>query len=170
MKSTYSKILIATGLALVFLTVSQTAAAKVEIKLQEPEKFRDIEVSNHTKKRSIDSLTKDMTKLFERLAGRHLSDKQNLVVEITEVDLAGRVEHMVGPNHDDLRVVRDNDYFKLYFNYKLLSQDGSVIKQGKAKLKNFLSHTPDMRRKSNRTTADHFERELNKWFNKELKK
>ena len=169
MKSTYSKILVTAGIVFVFLTVSQTAAAKVEIKLSNPEKFKDIEVTNQARKRSIDSLSKDMTRLFERLVKKHLSDDKNLLVELTEVDLAGRVEHMVGPNHEDLRIIRDNDSYRLSFNYKLMDKEGNAIRQGEAKLKSFLSRSPDMRRKLNRTTTDHFERELDRWFKTEFK-
>ena len=163
MKLSYSKLLLATGLGIVLFAVSQTAAASVEIKLIEPEKYRDIEQVGFNKKNSIEVVDKDIQHFFSRVAGQFIPESSKLLIEVTDIDLPGRVEFMVGPNNQHLRILRNNDPFKLSFKYKLVDKTGTVIKEGEEKLRDYFNRSSATRLKKTKTFA-HFDRKIRRWF------
>ena len=163
MKSSHAKLLFLTGLVIVLMTVSHTAAASVEVKLIKPEKYRDIEQAGFSQKKSIEVINKDVQKFFDSVATSYIPESNKLLIEVTDIDLPGRVEYMVGPNFENIRILRSDDIFKLYFNYKLIDKNGKVVKEGEEKLRDYFNQNTATRLKKIKTFA-HFNRKLSKWF------
>ena len=128
--------LIFTATALTQFTSVQ--AAEVEVKWSNPEKYSDIDAGNehkkHFKERTFKSFEKHFTKLAESLP-----ENQKLVLDITNVDLAGDVNH---GGMQRVRVVRDIFFPRMEFTYQLLDADSVIVKSESVSLKDlgFLMH------------------------------
>lgn len=68
-------------------------------------------------------------KIFSDLADKHLAPGQALKVNVTHIDLAGRIE----PAIHDIRVMRAVTWPRLRFSYEV-SDNGSVVTAGEADL------------------------------------
>ncbi len=142
---------------------SQSVIAKTEVKFSEPEKFRDVLVTGNSKARSLKLVNQDLNALFEQLSKDYISENETLSIEVTEIDLAGDIEPMVGPHHEDLRIIRDSDYYRLSFNFEVRNESGEIMQKGEKEIKNFVSQGIS-NRFSNDNTVSHFEKDLKKWF------
>lgn len=118
--------------------VSNAQAAEVEIKWSNPDKYSDIDAGEehrkHFKERTFKSFEKHFAKLAEKLP-----EEQKLVLEVTNIDLAGDVNH---GGIKRIRVVKDIFFPRMEFSYQLLNADNSVIKSEEVSLKDmgFLMH------------------------------
>ncbi|MCW8878917.1 MAG: DUF3016 domain-containing protein [Kangiellaceae bacterium] len=170
MKLTPIKPLIYGAVALVVLGFSQSAVASVEIKMIEPKKFRDVELSGKTKQRSIDTVKKDLKKLFTTVSKPYVGEKETLLIEVLDIDLPGYMDYVRGEGNRDIRIVKDNEPYRLKFRYQTKDSQGNVVKSGEKLIKQFMTRFP-LRIKQNRTgTVIYFEEDLEKWFEAEYSK
>lgn len=163
MKVTYLKTLISVSIFFISIFSVQLVSAKVEVKFNQPEKFRDILVTGSTKNKSIEIVHKELNRLFEELSEGYLSEQQTLLIDVTDIDLAGDIEYMVGPNHEDIRIIRYSDNYRLSFNYEVKNEKGEIKLKGEKEIKNFVSEGI-VNRLGNTNSVSHYERELKKWF------
>ncbi|TQV87484.1 DUF3016 domain-containing protein [Aliikangiella coralliicola] len=169
MKLNHPKILLLITVVAMFIGFSQSAAAGVEVKFVEPDKFRDIDLSGFSKKRSIEHVQKDLTKLFQELAKDYVGEKENLSIEVTNIDLAGYIDYMRGDGNRDIRIVRNTDIYKLYFRFESKNEAGATTKQGEKKIREFLTHRPSrLIKNSHGSTVNYFEDDIKKWFKEEF--
>jgi|GEM_PF-2718126 len=127
---------------LLMLGYMPSAFAKVEVKLVEPQKFHDYEISNYTKKKSRELLQKHFSRLFAKVSKDFIQESDVLMVDITDIDLAGYMEYFYGNMQRNVRIVKDNTRFRIKFDYKLTNAAGETLKEGKGEIRDFLDHRP----------------------------
>ena len=114
-----------TGLALL---ASSAAWAATEVHFTKPEQFTDLPFDT----RERDNVLTELSKHFEKL-GAALPAGQNLKIDITDVDLAGRENPSLRIGND-IRVMNGRvDWPRIRLHY-VLEQDGKVISSGDAAL------------------------------------
>lgn len=170
MKFSALKLAVCGALVLVVLGFSQSAAASVEIKMIEPKKFRDVELSGKTKQRSIEAVKKDLNKLFTDVSKSYVGEKETLLIEVLDIDLPGYLDYTRGQGHSDIRIVKDLDPYRIKFRYQTKDASGNVVKSGEKLIKQFLTRAPHHLQRNRRGTVVYFEKELEKWFEAEYAK
>jgi len=148
----------------VIVVFSNLLNAEVKIKLIEGKKFQDYQISGYSKTKSLDVLQKDLKELFTKTAKEYLKDDNNLEIDITNVDLPGIYHYSYGPTNKDLRIVDSSSSYKLYFDYRVLSSSGELLKEGSHKIRDFFDSALIVRKNRNRGTVGYYETELVKWF------
>ena len=83
-----------------------------------PEAFTDAGYARERPtERDLAALQRDLEAHFQKLAGRYLADGEMLVIEVLDVDLAGRFEPAARLH--DVRIVRDIDWPRMRLRYTL---------------------------------------------------
>ncbi len=143
-------------------SMSSVYAAMVKVEWVEPEKFRDIEPANGSKKRFQKRVMNTIEKHFQSLAEKLPKDTQ-LIINITDVDLAGDVH--LGNIHR-IRIVKEPYYPRIEMSYQLLYNDKTVRVSGETKLKdmNFMGGIHTALR--NNDFLNYEKIMLTTWFNK----
>ena len=146
-----------------FTVVSNAGAAEIEIEWFEPENYRDVKPASGGKssfqKRVFSELTEHLTELAAKLP-----ETQTLKIKVTDVDLAGDIRYMVGPNNQTLRVVDDLYFPRMEFSYQVLDSNQKVLKSGDENIKDMSFNSGIQRSKS--TESYHYEKQLlSDWFN-----
>jgi len=144
------------------------SSADIQLKFTDGKKFSDYELTGQTRTKSLETLERDLNKLLSKISADYLGEKQSLEIEVTNIDLPGIYHFSYGPQGQDMRVVRSNTPYKLYFNYILKDEAGKVIKNGESKIKEFYDSNIASRIKSNRGALSYYEKPLEKWFEKTL--
>ncbi|PCI72949.1 MAG: hypothetical protein COB38_02615 [Gammaproteobacteria bacterium] len=147
---------------------TQKSDLKAQVVLVDGKKFRDYELTNYSRSKSLQILEKDFNRVFTKLSSKYLKDGQSISISVTNLDLPGDLRFSVGPNHQDIRIVRDISPMKLYFNYKILAKDGSVVSVGEYKIKEFLHLSSHSKRLKHRGNLAYFMPLLEKWFKSEF--
>ncbi|NKF24572.1 DUF3016 domain-containing protein [Solimonas marina] len=107
----------------------------------------------------------EMTSVFQDLGAQYISAGEQLTLDVTDIDLAGR--YQPGPNAGDwTRVMTDADWPRMSLHYTL-TQDGKVLSQGDASISDmsYLSHAG--KRSNSSDDKFYYERTmLDRWFKK----
>ncbi len=126
------KFIISLITAFSFLVIQHSVlAATVEVTWKNPDKYRDVDPGNGSKKRFRESTFKDFEKHFTKLA-ESLPEDETLKIEVTDIDLAGDT-HIGGIKQ--LRIIKSLYFPKLTFSYQLIANDKSIVKSESVKLK-----------------------------------
>ncbi|MBA6119231.1 DUF3016 domain-containing protein [Pseudomonas sp. NC26] len=155
------------GAVLMALSVNSmaqgTPAAQVEVRFNHPEKFRDASLDSAGYERGADSyVMTTLTQYLQKLGLRYLQPGQQLVIDISDIDLAGRFE----PWHSrayDVRFMRDITWPSIDLSYTL-SQPGKPDQQAKERVsdKMYLSRPGRSASNSDRLYAE--KAMLDDWF------
>lgn len=114
----------------------QTQAAELDIRWENPERYRDVEASNSVSQSKYEQRVFDeLSSHFSLAAARQLPPGQQLNVVVHDVDLAGYVEYFIMPYNQGIRVVDDLYAPRLDFSWELRDEADQVIAQGEAELK-----------------------------------
>ncbi len=119
---------------------------RIDVQWVNPKKFTDIRPSNESRARFKKHVFAQLENHFEELS-MALPQGQSLEVNVINLDLAGRVEPgtFVGLSSgiNDIRILRNIDIPRIKFEYKLMSDNGAVIKNETVNLKdmNYLFHS-----------------------------
>lgn len=105
-------------------------AAEVNVTWKNPDKYRDIYAGNENNKRFRESTFKELEKHLLALA-EGLPKNQILEIEVTDVDLAGDVNHA---SSRQIRIIKDIYFPRFEFSFKLLTADGTTILAKKEKI------------------------------------
>lgn len=146
----------------------QLVSAETQIAFVDGKKFIDYELTNTSRNKSLEILKKDFNKVFTKLSLKYLKEGQSISVGVTNLDLAGYIVFNTGPNNQDIRIVDNTSPVRLYFNYKVLAEDGSVVSKGEHKIKEFLYLSSSSNRLKRRGNLSHFIPLLDKWFKSEF--
>jgi len=151
-------------MALSFNSMAQgTSPAQVEVRFDHPEKFRDASLDSTGYERGADDyVMKTLTQYLQTLGQRYLQPGQQLVIDIRDIDLAGRFE----PWHSrayDVRFMRDITWPTIDLSYTL-SQPGKPDQQAQERVsdKMYLSRPGRMASSNDRLFAE--KAMLNDWF------
>jgi hypothetical protein len=110
------------------LLLAGTASAAVSVTYVKPEQFRDVPFDNAERDRILKALSDHFVKL-----GKTLPADEDLTIEVTDVDLAGR-EVPSRRSGDQLRIVNGGaDWPAMQLRYTLASH-GQVIASGDERL------------------------------------
>ena len=152
--------------SLIFMTAGaiSTASATVKLTLIDGKKFIDYEVTDMTKNKSLQTIQKDLSKLFAKVSAQYLADNETMEVDITNIDLPGIFHFAFRYRNTDIRIVDSNTPFKLYFSYRIKNSEGKIVKQGEHKIKEFSDSGIASRQHNNLGTVSYYERPLKKWF------
>lgn len=149
-------------IALVILVLwTEVEAAEVEVKWSNPDKYSDIDAGEAHRKHFKERTFKSFEKHFAELAAT-LPEQQKLILDITDVDLAGDVNF---GGMKRIRVIKSIYFPRINFNYQLLNADNTVIKGEEVSLKDmgFISHTSLRYRNE---TLNYEKEMLDDWFKK----
>ena len=108
------------------------ADAETVVSFMHPERFTDASLDGgHGLELEQPALT-GIARYLESLGGRYLGSHQSLVIEVTNVDLAGQFEPWRKLDYD-VRVMRDIYPPRIALRYKL-TEDGQLMAAGEAKI------------------------------------
>lgn len=145
------------ALAAMLLMVAGAAAAGATVTYKEPEHFSDVPYAPWERER----LLKALTAHFDVLAAR-LPPGQTLAVEVTDLDLAGRIYPHRFNAPIDLRVLNGGaDWPHMTLRYTI-SEGGKVLKTGEERLAN-MSYLQRQNRYRN-DTLKYEKQMLDDWF------
>ncbi|WP_077035453.1 DUF3016 domain-containing protein [Pelomonas sp. KK5] len=134
------------------------ASATVEVRFVNPEQFSDIKDANF---RRQDDYLEGLQQHFQKMGEKMLPGK-DLKIEITDVDLAGRIEprrHGI----DMIRILRDMaDSPMIQLRY-VVSQNGTELKRGEARLWDG-AYLTGINRYSDGDPLRYDKRMIDKWF------
>jgi len=133
------------------------ASAEVTVNYVESDKFSDLPFSPWEREGVLKQLSEHFAKLGERLP-----QGQDLAIEVTDIDLAGR-EYPYARSGRDLRVMKGMaDWPTMKLRYSL-TQDGKVLKGGEARLSD-MSYQQRISRFSDSDGLRYEKRMIDDWF------
>jgi hypothetical protein len=151
-------------MALSFNSMAQgTPPAQVEVRFDHPEKFRDASLDGPGYERGADPyVMKSLTEYLQKLGQRYLKPDQQLVIDIRDIDLAGRYEPWRSQAYD-VRFMRDITWPTIELSYTL-TQPGKPDQQAQERVsdKMYLSRPGRVAHDSDRLYAE--KAMLDDWF------
>ena len=107
-----------------------------------------------------------MRKHTEKRAARYVQDGQTLLIEFTDIDLAGDHLPNIDPSLYDVRTVTGLYPPRIKLNYSLRNAAGTVLKSGQADLRDLGFDASSPGRSSDALRYE--KRMLDKWLRKEF--
>lgn len=143
------------------LIVAGSAAADTTVTYVKPESFYDLPFATWER----DDVLAQVTDHFIKL-GKTLPPGQNLHIEVTDFDPAGRLYPSRG-NGREIRVVKGMaDWPRMDLSYTI-EQDGKVIKSGKAELSD-MNYQQNFNRYFDTEPLRYEKRMIDVWFDKNI--
>ncbi|MBQ5948226.1 DUF3016 domain-containing protein [Massilia sp. ST3] len=137
------------------------ASAGVTVKYIEPDKFSDLPFAPWEREDVLRELTDYFTKL-----GKSLPQGQDLALEVTDIDLAGR-EYPNSRAARDLRVLKGMADWPIITLRYTLTENGQVLKSGDAKLAD-MSYLQRINRHWDSEPLRYEKRMIDEWFAKTI--
>lgn len=137
MKTTRLLMLSSLGLAaVVALRAADEAkpAARTQVIFFEAEGFTDVRDTLMSTERGREAILDQLKTYLQERAKYYVPEGQNLIITITDVDLAGDFEPARSARWQDVRIVKDIYPPRIDLSFKLTAADGTVLKQGEHKL------------------------------------
>ncbi|MCC5878460.1 MAG: DUF3016 domain-containing protein [Idiomarina sp.] len=140
-------------------------SAELKIEFHEPERFSDIEPARENRERFRERTLEGFEQIFTELA-ETLPDDQVLNIRVTNIDLAGYVDHVQRDGGlQPMRVVRQSEAPMISFEYSLVDADGNVLQEGEERLRG--RGVAEQLRRGTRAEYDHLRMEkemIERWF------
>jgi len=151
------------------LAFSFTAlAGTAEVSFKDVDSYTDIRPADGLRDRYEQKIMDKLTEHFQSLAEK-LPEDQKLEITVTDVDLTGRLEPTFGRSSSNyVRIVREIDFPRMEFNYRLLDKSGEAIKEGQAHVKNMRFNYDSLASRVRRNDLYFEEEMLTQWFEKNL--
>ncbi|RUO24105.1 DUF3016 domain-containing protein [Aliidiomarina minuta] len=110
-------------------------SAELDLTWENPESYTDLQEADEHRNRFRERTLNALESKFNQLA-EWLPEDQVLVIKVTDVDLAGRVEPMrTGAGLQRVRVIRSLHQPRMSLEYQLQASDGSVLEEGTESLR-----------------------------------
>src|SRR5258708_10431694 len=106
-------------------------AARVEVNFFEPQNYADAKTDSFDTDRGRDQVLAQLKEHILLTAPRYLAQGQHLVINVTNVDLAGEFEPWRGVGFDNTRTVGEIFPPRLTLEFLLLDSAGNVLDAGK---------------------------------------
>lgn len=160
---------IKSGAAIISLLIAgAVTAGEVKVEYIDYKKFTDMKPANEARGSYEKRTMASFDKIFAELA-QQLPDGYHWNVQVTDIDLAGDVNHMFTQSGQQIRVIKDLFIPRINFSYTLLDQNKRVVLEEKdLKLKDMGFMTRSSSSRSDRA----FEYEkimLERWFKDHMK-
>jgi hypothetical protein len=138
-----------------------SASAGVTVNYIESDKFADMPFAPWEREEVLRDLTDYFTKL-----GARLPQGQDLAIEVTDIDLAGR-EYPNARGGRELRILKGGaDWPVINLRYSL-SQNGQVLKAGEAKLSD-MNYLHRIHRYNDNDSLRYEKRMIEEWFDQAI--
>ncbi|MCF6193766.1 MAG: DUF3016 domain-containing protein [Kangiellaceae bacterium] len=151
-------------LVCVFIPFSIPAISSVSITFENSNKFTDYELTGESRKKSLKILKNDFHKLFNLLAKNYIAEDDEMEISITNIDLAGTIRFNQSSAGQNVRVIKDNNFIRLHFNYRVRDNNGELLKEGQYKLKEITRSSNSKISNSRFGKIRHFVKPLKSWF------
>jgi hypothetical protein len=109
--------------------------ARTEVIFLHPEKFSDVRDASMGSDKGRDGILEQLKNYIVQRTKTYVPAGQQLIITVTDVDLAGDFEPWRGPEMTDVRVVKDIYPPKIDLEYTLTGPGGKVVKTGKRQLR-----------------------------------
>lgn len=116
------------------LLSAQALAGTAEVTWQKVEDYRDIRAVNESQSRFETKVTETLTAHWNELAAQLPADHK-LLITVTDLDLAGRVEPAFGTSLNYVRVLDRIDYPMIEFTFSYQDAAGNELKAGSERLR-----------------------------------
>jgi len=160
MKSLIGKTALAAAATLLALTAG-AASAGVTVNYVDSDKFSDLPFAPWERKEVLDELAGFFSEL-----GKALPPGQDLTVEVTDIDLAGR-EYPNTRSGRDLRVLKGGADWPIMELRYTLTANGQVVKSGQEKLTD-MNYLNRINRLTDGDRLRYEKRMVEDWFNKTI--
>ncbi|QOY95073.1 DUF3016 domain-containing protein [Massilia sp. UMI-21] len=147
--------------AVLALGAAGAASAGVTVNYVESDKFADLPFVPWERKEVLDELARYFAEL-----GKSLPAGQDLTVDVTDIDLAGR-EYPTSHGTRDLRVLQGGADWPIIELRYTLSANGQVLDSGKARLSD-MNYLNQINRLTDNDTLRYEKRMIEAWFNKTI--
>jgi len=127
-------------------------------------KYRDIDSGDQNSARFNKSIFDSLNKHFINLANT-LPEGQTLTIEVTDLDLAGRVDF--GAMHQ-IRIVKEAYMPRITFTYQLVDTDKKIISEDSVKLRDSSFFMRSVSKYRNHESLRYEKNMLDKWFYKQF--
>lgn len=113
-----------------------TATANVTVTYDHPENFAEtIKERSLSPGSASDAYLQTLRTYMEQRAARILPPGDRLNIVVTNVDLAGSFEPWLGPQMQDVRIIKNIYPPRIDLRFRLLGPDGRVLRAGTRKLR-----------------------------------
>ena len=151
-------------LIFIFVSFSIPAMSSVTLTFKDGGKFVDYELTGENRKKSLKILTNDFQTLFDLLAKNYLTEDQKMEVTVTNIDLAGDIKFNQLSTGQKIRVLKDINFIRLYFDYQVKASDGELLKEGQYELKELTRSSSSGISINRFGRIKHFVKPLKNWF------
>lgn len=146
-----------TALTLALTGVATVAQAAVTVTFTKADEFIDMPFSQHER----ESVMTELQRHFEKLGGS-LPAGQTLKIEVTEIDLAGRIEPNQRGGHDIRLLKGGADWPMIQLRYSL-EANGKVLTSGEARV-NDMNYLRSFNRYSRGESLRYEKAMLDNWY------
>ena len=152
------------GAATALAFAATVSCAGVEVRFVEPDKYADVRdfAGYRDQQRVLDEIQAH----FQALGDRQLAPGRDLLIEITDIDLAGQVEP-IGRRMEMLRVMRSVGGPSMQLRYILRDASGKELSKGETRLSD-LGYMEGLNRYPSGDPLRYEKRMMDKWFNAEF--
>ncbi len=127
------------GLVLATPPAASKPTARVSVVFVEPQKFTDFKRTRGATPPPSDLM--DQLRTFLQETGeRYVPADQHLEIKITDIDLAGEFEPQLGPQFEDVRIVRAIYPPRIKLEFSLTDARGNVVNSGQRELTDLAFH------------------------------
>ncbi len=164
---TIHKIIQASVLVAVIACSASVFAGEAKVTWQNPDKYTDIDSGNQGKKSMLRSIDKSFGKEFTELAAK-LPAGYQLLVTVTDLDLAGEVDPIPSLMMDQIRVLKDIYFPKITFDYQVLNAGGVSVSEAKAVTLKDMQYLSSIRSAQSSDSYYYERKMLREWFMKDV--
>ena len=106
--------------------------SRVTVAFVQPEKFTDCKRSSWGD--TSPELLNDLQQFMETTGGHYVPDGLHLEIKVTDVDLAGEFEPQLGPQFDEVRIVKAIYPPRITLQYRVTDAKGAVVASGQREI------------------------------------
>ncbi|MDQ6648375.1 MAG: DUF3016 domain-containing protein [Pseudomonadota bacterium] len=123
---------------LVFVALAAQAGTQPEpvtVHYKDPQHFTEARYNFGIHMIAADAYLKPLKAYIAKRAARILAPGERLDIEVTDVDLAGQYEPWLGPDFNDVRIVKRIYPPRIDLNFTVYGADGKTLRTGSRKLR-----------------------------------
>lgn len=120
------------GVGMVALLLSGAAHAAADVTFKNVDSYIDATFERPRSEKNLQEVQDGLRRAFSTLADRYLPAGQSLAVEVSGIDLAGRLEPAFSSG--DIRIMQAVTWPRLQFTYTVMER-GAVVESGQADIR-----------------------------------
>ena len=152
--TTFITLLLATAAA------SQVGAAGLQVNVVDVDSFTDFSVSGMSESKTLSIFQAELEDEIEDLTSRFLTKGETLVIDISDIDMAGDIQPWRNRHNADIRYIEPVYPPRLVFTYVLTDADGKVLSEGSESISDLAYQTSSITGWRARSMSFYYEFEL----------